>query len=60
MNHSGYPLGNRDPKRRGLGKEIRNKRNASKKGCPLTVLVFLAISGGAVTVGWHLAQQLFG
>lgn len=58
-NHSGHPIGNRDPNRRGLNKEIRNKRRAAKKdGCPLLILQVLAGCGAAVTAGWFLAQYV--
>jgi hypothetical protein len=59
--HSGHPIGNRDPNRRGLNKEIRNKSRAKRRdGCPFLILVVLAGCAATVASGWVLAQQLFG
>lgn len=49
-------MGNRDPNKRGLNKNIKNLKRNKRKGCPLTMLVGLMILTVAVTfVGYIIS-----
>lgn len=56
-NAGDYRIGNRDPNKRGLNKEIKRAKSRGKKrsGCPLFLLVVL---GTAVGLGF-LMQWIF-
>ena len=51
----GFPLGNRDRSKRGLGRS-----GGKKKGCSLVVLVLLAGTSAALWLGWEVVQALTG
>lgn len=47
---AGYPMGNRDPNKRGLNKNMKNlKRNNKNKGCPLSMILFVVLLAIPVT-----------
>lgn len=56
MIFDGTPIGNRNPKKRGLDKEIKNK----KKGCGVKIVHAAIILTMTPTAGWFLAERLFG
>jgi len=49
----GFPLGNRDRSKRGLGRSGKKK-----SGCSLAILALLAGTSAALWLGWRLVEVL--
>jgi hypothetical protein len=50
-----YRIGNQNPKRRGLDKNIKNAKRAKRKsGCPLSVILYLGVGSLIAVLGDHV------
>jgi hypothetical protein len=56
--HSGHPLGNQNPKKRGLDKNIKNLKGNKKSGCPLTIIIFLIMVAGVVSTAVYITSHV--
>lgn len=55
--HSGHAMGNQNPKKRGLNKNIKNLKKSNKKsGCPLAIVIFLILAAGAVSTAVYVVD----
>lgn len=56
---AGFPLGNQDPSKRGLGRTQKQMRKANKSGCVLSLLC-IGMLGGAFYASLALILSILG
>jgi hypothetical protein len=51
-------MGNQNPKKRGLDKNIKNLKGKKKGGCPLTIIIFLIMVAGVVSAAVYITNHV--